>query len=116
MCGVVQVTTKREKIDCRANKEEITPTYRAQLLLLVGLCVIANPIGAGFNNKTMDKVIKMNFPPDMVEKYCKKWLAQAKKEKAEAANLKMMEDIVTMVGLAKKVMTPANGGVSETKN
>ena len=64
----------------------------------------------------MDKVIKMNFPPDMVVKYCKKWIAKAKKEKAEVANIKMMEDIVTMVGLAKKVMTPADGGVSKTEN
>ena len=64
----------------------------------------------------MEKVIKMNFPPDMVVKYCKKWVAKAKKEKAEVANIKMMEDIVTMVELAKKIMTPANGGVSETKN
>ena len=64
----------------------------------------------------MDKVIKMNFPPDMVEKYCKKWLAQAKKEKAEVANIKMMEDIVTMVELAKKIMTPGDGGVSKTEN
>ena len=52
----------------------------------------------------------------MVVKYCKKWIAKAKKEKAEVANIKMMEDIVTMVELAKKIMTPADGGVSKTEN
>lgn len=53
----------------------------------------------------MDK-IKMNFPPSYVENYVKKWQENAKAKDTPPAELAMIEDIVTMVGIARGVMKP----------
>lgn len=61
----------------------------------------------------MDR-IKMNFPPDYVGEYVKKWLEQAKKEKRPAAELAMISDIATMVGIAKGVMRPDKKEINQS--
>ncbi len=54
--------------------------------------------------------VKLNFPPQVVEDYVKKWAAvNAKKEGAGEAEKAMLKDIVTMVGVARSVMQVAPG-------
>lgn len=48
----------------------------------------------------------MNFPPSYVENYVKKWQENAKAKDTPPAELAMIEDIVTMVGIARGVMKP----------
>lgn len=49
----------------------------------------------------------MNFPPDYVENYVKNWLEEAKKKQSAPAEVAMISDILTLVGIAKDRMKPA---------
>lgn len=53
----------------------------------------------------MAKPIKMNFPLDVVVKWVKGWAEATKKVSKNDAEKAMVEDVVTMVGVAKSVMT-----------
>ena len=53
----------------------------------------------------MAKPIKMNFPLDVIVNWVKGWAQATKKVATNDAEKAIIEDVVTMVGVAKSVMT-----------
>lgn len=54
----------------------------------------------------MPKTIEFHNTPDMTRAFVNNWLTHAKKEKRPAAELAVLEDVLTMIDVAMTVLEP----------
>lgn len=61
----------------------------------------------------MNKTIEFHNTPRLTREYVSNWLTHARKEKRQAAEIAVLEDILTMLDVALSVLTPE---ATPTKN
>ena len=54
----------------------------------------------------MPKIIELHNTPDMTRAFVNNWLTHARKQKRPAAELAVLEDVLTMIDVAMTVLEP----------